>query len=131
MRKEEPSMSEKLKTYPSTPKFRAKDSIGVPHPYCIGAAHVVWASDHHGGMLGESAIKDAEANGIHCDICKKAHRQTGRPILSFAEHQQAVLIEVDSPLGLNDDPDLMPYLLSIKERATKDGFVGFAFIKKG
>lgn len=33
-----------------------------PHPYCITPKHVGYASDHHSGMLGDTAIEALEKN---------------------------------------------------------------------
>lgn len=103
--------------------FKVIDTIGVPHPYCIGSRLVAHAADRFNGMLGEAAIEDAEKHGIHCDICK----QNGT-ILSFKEHKQALLIE--SKVDIDPVPEeLKAYLLSIKEETEKNGYVGFAFKK--
>lgn len=118
---------DKFVKYPKTDKFRIIDTIGVPHPYCITPKHVAIASDEFMGMLGEPAINRAEEKGIHCDICKKVERKTGKPCLSYEEHKQALLVEVNDKRELKDIPELQPYLLSIKNLAEKDGFVGFAF----
>jgi len=115
-------MIEKLRDYPKTEKFECIDTIGVPHPYCITPKHVSWASDKFNGMLNTNAIKDAEKHGARCDICK------GK--LKYEEHEQAILVEVDDERELKDIPELKDYLLSIKERAEKDGFAGFAFKQK-
>ena len=120
-------MDEKLKKYPKTDKFVVVDTIGVPHPYCITPRHVAHASDRFGGMLTKEAIRDAEKNaGASCDICRKS----GNGILSIEEHGNALLIEVDDSRELKEILELHPYLLSIKEQATKDGFAGFAFKQK-
>ncbi len=109
----------KLNKYPKTEKFKAIDSIGVPHPYCLTPKHVAYASDHHSGMLTKHAIVESEKHGARCDICKGD--------LKYEEHEQALLIEVGDSRELKDIPELKDYLLSIKEQAEKDGFVGFAF----
>jgi hypothetical protein len=115
---------DKIKDYPRTDNFWVKNTIGVPHPYCIGVKHVAWAAHHHNGMLGSTAIEDAERNGknVHCGMkgCK----------LKYAEHKQALLVAVKDTRDLNDIPELKAYILSIKERTEKDGFVGFAFVKE-
>lgn len=58
-------MDEKLEKYGESEcgNFKVIDTIGVPHPYCIGPKHVGWASDHWNGMLGKDAILDAEEHG--------------------------------------------------------------------
>jgi len=40
--------------------FNLKDVLQInhkPHPFMIGAQHVAYASDHHGGMLGEETCR--------------------------------------------------------------------------
>jgi len=110
-------MEEKLLKYLSTPILRVKDTIPVPHPYCITPKHL------GGSMyLDAHAIKDAESHGAHCGIrgCK----------LSFDEHKSALLIECDFDGEVKDIPGLQDYLLSIKDMTNADGYVGFAFIRK-
>ncbi len=103
--------------------YRVKDSIGVPHPYMIGARHVGHASDNFGGMLGREAIESAEAKGIKCGICKGE--------LSYAEHGQALLVESDKNCNGNEtlQAELQTWLKSICDMATADGFAGFAFLE--
>lgn len=120
-------MEEKLKKYPSTDKFKIIDTIGVPHPFCIGPKHVQIASEEFMGMLGEPAIKRAEEKGIYCEICKKIERKTGQLCMTVDEHKQALLIEVNDKRELKDIPELKKYLLQIKDMAEKDGYAGFAF----
>lgn len=115
---------EKLEAYPKTDKFRVKDTIGVPHPYCITSKHL----EHSTGIYLN--IPEAESKGAVCDICKTRNKKYGEPILSYEQHEQALLIEVNDDRELKDIPELHPYLLSIKEQCTKDGCVGFAFVQK-
>lgn len=114
-----------LSKYPKTEFFEVVDTIGVPHPYCIGPGHVGHAADNFSGILGQAAIESAEKAGIHCDICAKAHRKTGARILEYSEHEQALLVKVK----IDDNNLLKNYLLEIKDMAEKDGFSGFAFLK--
>jgi len=103
--------------------FFIVDTIGVPHPYCIGARHVAEASDHHGGMLGTAAIEAAEKKGAKCCTC--------RGKLSLSEHETAVLVSCKEELK-NDgeiNPELHAYLLQCKEMLEEDGYAGFAFVK--
>ena len=114
---------EQIKKYPKTKMFRIKETIGVPHPYCITPKHVTVAANCFGGMLDKYAIIQAEKQGAKCGICK------GK--LSYEEHKQALLVEVNDKKkrDLKDIPELKKYLLSIKDQAEKDGFEGFAFIQ--
>jgi hypothetical protein len=88
---------------------------------------VAYAADHCGGRLTKEAIRAAEKEGAVCDICHKS----GDRILSSDEHGSALLVDVYDKAGreLNDMQDLRDWLVSIKDQATKDGFVGFAFRK--
>lgn len=102
--------------------FSIKDKIGVPHPYCITPKHVAVAADHHGGILGESAIEDAESRGARCGMrgCT----------LTYKEHEQALLVACKVEIEESKE-ELQDYLISIKEQAEKDGYAGFAFMKTG
>lgn len=101
--------------------FSIIDTIGVPHPYCIGARHVSFASDNYNGMLGKDAIEAGEAQGITCAMrgCN----------LSYSEHEQVILIECNAPLHIEGETnkELHAYLLGLKEITEKAGFAGFAF----
>lgn len=123
--KEESNLDKRLKKYPKTKRFRVKDTIGVPHPYCITARHVTYAANHCCGILGKEAILGAEKNSkATCGICK------GR--LTYEQHETALLIEVnDKQPDLSKVKGLQKYLLSIKKRCEADGFAGFAFIQGG
>jgi hypothetical protein len=105
--------------------FFVRETIGVPHPYCITPIHVEVASKHHGGMLGEAAIKDAERTyGGRCGICK------GK--LKFNEHETALLVACKGELKDEEgkaSPELHQYLLSIKDKCEEDGYAGFAFVQ--
>jgi hypothetical protein len=104
--------------------FFIKDSIGVPHPYCITPKHLKGDSMY----LNADTIKQAEKNfNAVCDICRKINRKEGKPILSFEEHKQALLIGCKKEINKNQE--LHDYLLKIKDLATEKGFIGFAFMK--
>jgi hypothetical protein len=109
-------------TYPPSPSgnFEVIESIGVPHPYCITPKHVGVAADHHGGILGESAIEDAEKRGATCGICKGE--------LSFKEHEQALLIDckVDPKSA---EKEVQEWLKSLLPEVEKNGYAGFTFKK--
>lgn len=112
--------------YPKTDQFQIIDTIGVPHPFCITHHHVNFASDHYSGLLGDYAIEQYE-------------KQIGKPScgvkgcnLYYKEHEQALLVQVSDEKNreLNDIPGLHEYLLKCKPLCEKDGYAGFAFIKK-
>lgn len=104
--------------------FAVIDTLGVPHPYCIGPKHVAFAADHCGGMLGEDAIIRAERTGAHCMTCK------GR--LTWKQHEKALLVsckkDIKDQAG-KADPELHAYLLKVKPQCEADGFAGFAFVE--
>lgn len=105
--------------------FEAIDSIGVPHPYCVGPRHVGHAADHFGGRLGKEAIESGERCGIGC--C------TPECQLCFSEHEQALVIACYKELKDAEgkaDPELHQYLLKIKEMAVENGYAGFVFWDK-
>lgn len=103
--------------------FTVIDTIGVPHPYCITPRHVVYASDHHCGMLTADSIREAEENGAQCGICK------GK--LLYDEHETALLVSCKKDIEADEEAknELHKYLLKLKDQAEKDNYVGFAFKK--
>jgi hypothetical protein len=113
-----------LPALPSGAKFSLQkiEKISMPHPYCIGTKHVVVASDHWSGRLGEDAIRDAEKRGAHCYMqgCN----------LPYDEHENllTLFIRVPQNKDLNSIPGLNAYLLAIKE--ANIGIEGFAFPTK-
>jgi len=107
-------MNEKLKKYSKTENFEVVDTVGVPHPYCITPKHISAAT---GGILDEYAIEQAEKKGAKCG--------TKGCTLSFREHQHGLFIKCK----VEDQKALHEYLMSIKDMAEADGYVGFAFIK--
>lgn len=101
--------------------FAVVDTIGVPHPYCITAAHVAYASDFRCGLLDESAIEAAERGGAKCGICH------GR--LKYKDHGTALFVSCKAPMleGDKASPELHAYLLKVKPLCEEDKYVGFAF----
>ena len=116
---------EKLAMYPSTEKFKVVDTISVPHPYCITPKHVIYAADKNNGLLDVPAIERAEKEGAVCDTCKRS----GEGILPYAEHKQALVVQVTDERALKDIPELHTYLVEIKSRCEADGYVGFVFMR--
>jgi hypothetical protein len=108
---------------PSGLKVVKLDSIpdGIDHFFTIGPRHVGWAADKFCGILGESAIEDAEKHGIHC-----AHPHCRVP---FAKHKTMLTLFISVPRNkdLNGVPGLKEYLWQIKEPCTNFGVQGFAF----
>lgn len=109
-------------TFVKSEHFEIIDTIGVPHPYCITPKHVVWASDHHCGRLGDEAIREAEERGgAKCGVrdC----------YLSYAEHEQALVVGCKAELKIDGEvnPELHQFLLDNKEEAERNHYAGFAF----
>ncbi len=124
-------MDKKLVKYGKSEQgnFEVIDTIGVPHPYCIGPKHVGWAADHFSGMLGEAAIEDGEKHDIICDICRKRRKKFGDRALTYKEHEQALLGACYKAIDDNK-PELQAFLLKLKPMCETDKYAGFAFIKK-
>ncbi len=109
-------------TYPESANglFRVIDTIGVPHPYVITPRHVTVASDHHSGILDDGAIRNAEENhGARC-----GHPRCN---LTFDQHEQALLVEVDEDTRGNEalSEALGEYLKSLVSEAEANGYAGF------
>ncbi len=118
---------ERIQKYARTERFRVIDTIGVPHPYCISPKHLEYANMY----LDREAIRRGEEHGAKCDICRKrVRKKLQERILSYDEHEQALLVEVEAEELKEVESELREYLLSIKEQAEKDGYAGFAFKKK-
>lgn len=94
--------------------FRIIDTLTVPHPYCITSNHLKYSEIY----LDEYAIKEAEKHGVKCGICNK----------TYSEHEKVLLVECDKDFDDGKD-ELHSFLLSIKDKATKNGYIGFSFIK--
>lgn len=99
-----------------------------PHPYCIGSAHVVFASDHFGGMLGRPAIEHAERKGIKCGM-KGCH-------VKFEDHTSdtVVLVKIrkdvaDRKCKLTDLDGVKVWWENAESVCKKLGIDGFAFVK--
>lgn len=65
--------------------FRVVDTLPEKHAYCITPKHVTYASDHHGGMLGEEAIKGAEKEGVDCGV-----REC---IMKYEDHKHGLVVQ--------------------------------------
>ena len=114
----------KLNKFPKTEIFKIVNTLGMPHPFMIGSKHVKYASNNHNGILGSKAIRAYEKKkGPSC--CMKGCN------LSYDEHKQVLLVEVDSQEKLNDVPGLQEYLQECVTLFDKpDEYEGFSFIKK-
>jgi len=108
------------------------ETRGIPHPYCITTGHVVMASDHYNGMLGEEAIEAAERAGTYCDICRQLAKDRGERILTYAEHEslKMLFIKVPHNTKLKSVEGLEAYLCGNKSTFEALGIQGFAFPTK-
>lgn len=93
--------------------FKIVDSIGVPHPFCIGTKHVTYASNNCGGMLGKEAME-----AYPCYTCKKP----------LQDHKEALVVECKE--DVQNNKELSEYLLKCKPKCEKDGFAGFTFLDR-
>jgi len=117
--------------------FKIIDTIGTPHPYCIAPCHLEFNDSMY---LGSDQIRQMEKDHpdkVMCDICKRAYRKNQiDKILSYDEHKQSLVVECLKPMGkkteknLKLNPELKKFLLSIKAKAEKKKFDGFAFVDK-
>lgn len=98
--------------------FKVKDSIGVPHPYCITPTHL----KYNEGMYLD--IEETEKKGAKCGICK------GK--LTYKEHEQALIIECKKDFKKDEklEKELREYLNKIKGEAEKKKYAGFTFMMK-
>jgi len=105
--------------------FKVIDTIGVPHTYCITPKHIEYSD----GMYLD--IEGAEKRGAVCDTCREIKKRTGKPILTHAQHETALLVEckIDANTDAEGKKELHAWLLSIKDEATRNKYAGFAFIK--
>lgn len=111
--------------YTKSEHFEIIDTLGVPHPYMITHRHVIFASDHYSGRLGDEAVRAAEQQGITCGVrgCQ----------LSWDQHRQALLVACKAPLTLPDgtnNPELEAYLKANVKEAEANDYEGFAFLDK-
>ena len=129
--REEKEMNEKQKEFlneygqSENNNFYIVDSIGVPHPYMIGAKHIKHAADHFSGLLGKEAIESGEKIGITCEMpgCNLTH----------AEHGQALLVACKEEISINNkaNPELHKWMLTIKDKIELEKkYVGFSFIRE-
>lgn len=129
-------IKKELRKYPQTSKFKVIDTIGVPHPYCVTPKHLEFSEGMYLDIEGaEKRSREQYPNDPRkwavCDICRRRERETGEKILTYKEHKQALLIEVDGELkDKKTNEVLKEYLLKIKPRAEREGFAGFAFVRK-
>ena len=103
----------------SNSNFKPKDTIGVPHPYCVTPKHLEYSE----GMYLD--IEGAEKRGAKCGM-KDCN-------LTYEEHEIALIIECDVDVKEDDvaRQELKEYLLKIKPLAERDKYTGFVFMLNG
>ena len=130
---EESKRNEKVVKYGESKKgnFVAWDTIGVPHPYCITPKHLT--GEHM--YLGEAEIKEAEEkHGAKCDICARAVRERKQDkILSFKEHEQALLIkcmvDVSKKEHKEEQEELNQFAKGLISELEKDKIAGICLLE--
>jgi len=85
-----------------------------PHPYTIGAQHVKYASEHHGGMLGE-------------DTCKNVRCAHPKCYLSYEEHTSDLVCFLQLKRNCTND-EATAVLSQIIDRVGKTSFDGICFV---
>jgi hypothetical protein len=104
--------------------FYIYETIGVPHPYCIGPRHVAHASDNFSGRLSKAAIMDGEKIGILCAIkgCN----------LLYDQHEVALVVACKKDVKKDPSfkPELEKFLKDNVDEATANNYAGFAFVLK-
>ena len=97
------------------------DSVNFnPHPYTIGTKHVVFASDHHSGLLGDTALDAFEKQGGKC-----AHPNC---YLKRAEHTHDNVVFLQLKRNANQEEvrtEMKKMLLPVE----KMGYQGFGFFE--
>jgi hypothetical protein len=105
--------------------FFVMDTIGVPHPFTVGPAHITHAQKF-GGVLSKECIEDLERTTKQSSCLHRGCR------LKLEEHNQALLIECRADMKSDGkiNPELHAYLLAAKPLAEEDKYAGFAFVDR-
>ena len=92
------------------------------HPFVIGPAHVTFASDYRGGILGEEAIT---ASGVGCEMQERHGKCRLR--LDHPTHQSTVaaMIEFCEKVA---EKEVMKELKEISAKFEIRGLEGFGFL---
>ncbi len=112
--------------------FKIKDTIGVPHPFCITPEHVTHASDKHMGRLTSECIEELEADREKRHLSPSSCGIKGCS-LRYKEHKQALLVECYADMKDENGhavKELHEYLLACKDEAIANDYEGFAFVDK-
>lgn len=92
-----------------------------PHPYMIGPRHIHYASDHHGGMLSEYAIKEGEKKGK----CSCAHPRCNIPYEEHTKGDHVLFLQLRKELTKEVAQE---QLLAIKSEMEADAIDGLTFV---
>lgn len=99
-----------------------------PHPFTIGTRHVVHASDHFMGSLGNEAIEDLERlEGPSCAYFDGK----GRCRVPYAEHtsDRVAFLKVKSDKELKENKDISKFLYACKQILIDEKIDGIGFVK--
>lgn len=86
-----------------------------PHPYVLGAKHIVYTSDHHGGTMGDETL-----NAVPCDHpgCVIPYDKHTSDLVCFLQFKEDI-----SPKVLQDE------LKKVVSSLGEDFVDGFAFVE--
>ena len=86
-----------------------------PHPFVIGPKHVVYASDHCNGRLGEEAVR-----AHPCAHCREDYEKH--------THDTALFVHLKRDLANKEAGNA---LFAIKKEMSQDGIDGVCFLEDG
>ncbi len=100
--------------------FTFKDIMNVnhkPHPYTIGPKHIAYASDHHGGLLGQETLDKVPCYVLGCQLSYDEHTSDKVLFLQLKRHATP---EEASALFVNPE---------LKAELEKEKIAGVSFIE--
>ena len=92
--------------------FFIEDTIGVPHAYCIDSVHLKYNDSMYLDKEEKIKMEKDYPDKVMCDICKTENRkQMGKTILSYEEHETALLVSCLKNIHSKDgEKELHKYL---------------------
>lgn len=99
--------------------FKMEDVLGInhkPHPYKVGNRHIVHASNHCGGMLGETTMR----------VIPCAHSRCNLP---YDQHTCNVVVPLKLIRNATNTEAQKALKAVIDQGMEADGIEGFVFIK--
>lgn len=90
------------------------------HPYCIGARHVVHASEHFSGMLGDDAIRSLEKEQGGCCMTKGC-------TATYDEHKSDKILFIQLKRNL-ENAEAAQTFFSIKPLMAEEKIDGICFV---